>query len=102
MDIYEARWKNAKRIAERIKEMQDKGWLVFDEDRRIVHKFSIEKNRDGEECIVERYSGSFSVNYFVNDKYWDEGLYTTIAEYNKRFRDWKCIDPKNIVPLLLE
>lgn len=101
MDIYEARWQNAKKIAERIIEMQSNGWLIFDGENKIAHKFAIEKDSYGKDRIVERYDG-ITIEYFANDRDWDAGLYTTIAEYNKQFAGWKCIDPKNIVPLLLE
>lgn len=32
MDIYKARWENAKRIAEKINSYLDAGYFVFDED----------------------------------------------------------------------
>lgn len=101
MDIYEARWQNAKRIAKRIIEMQNAGWIIFDENSEAIMPFAIIKNSSGDEIIAE-VCDNITIQYFVNSKEWDEGLYVSIAEYNKRFKDWKCIDPKNIVPLLLE
>lgn len=101
MNTYEARWQNAKRIAEKIIEMQEKGWIIFDENNEAIMPFAITKDGDGGDIIAEVCS-NITIKYFVNNKDWDEGLYTSIAEYNKRFKDWKCIDPKNIVPLPLE
>ena len=101
MDIYEARWRNAKRIAERIIEMQEKGWLVFDENNFIIGKVEIIKDCFSIECIIET-KDSIVDYWFENDIGADEGLYTTISDFNKRFKDWKCIDPKKIVSLTLE
>ena len=101
MNTYEARWRNAKRIAERIIDLQNKGWLIFNNQNEIVGKVQITEEQWGEVSIVENCDHCRDY-WFMNDKHYDEGLYTPIKQFNTKFKDWKCVDPKNIVPLTLE
>lgn len=92
MDIYHARWKNAVRIAEHINKLIKEGYLVYDEDHTLIDRgFLITANR-----IVLIYDSRYSVEYFNNNKLFDDGLYTTIKEYNKLFEKWLYVPPAHI------
>ena len=97
MDIYKARWENAKRIAEKINSYLDARCLVFDEDNNLISgKFEIKKTYSGSD-VEEIVNGSCF--YFINDKNLDNGLYTEIDEYNLIFKKWKIVRPEHIVSL---
>ena len=89
MDIYKARWENAKRIAVKINSYLDAGCIVFNEDGEMIsEKFTITDSI----CCG-------NVGYFYNNKNCDEGLYTTIDDYNSKFKKWKIVRPEHIISL---
>ena len=91
MNIYESRWNNAKRIAEKINKFIDEGYVVLDDEgSRVIDKFIITENE------ISRKIDNYELSYFIADRDCDEGLYTTIEKYNARFFDWIVIDPKHI------
>lgn len=95
MDVYKARWENAKRIAEKINSYLNSGYLVFNEDgEKITEKFLIKETSMGSEEIVCGY-----ICYFINDKSLDNGMYTKISEYNSKFKLWKIVRPDHLVSL---
>lgn len=95
MDIYTARWENAKMIAEKVNSYLDSGYLIFNEDgERVTEKFLIKETGIGSEEIV-----CGNICYFVNDKNLDNGLYTKISEYNSKFKLWKIVRPEHLVSL---
>lgn len=95
MNIYEARWNNALRIAIKINSYIDQGYLVFnDENEIITGKFRI---TDKEIVLIPDQTKQNCVyGYFLKDRDWDEGMYTTIKEYNEPFSKWTFVHPKNI------
>lgn len=98
MDIYKSRWENAKRIAEKINSFLDVGCLVFDENgNQISRKFEIKESWPGS-GIEEIVNGCCF--YFINSKTLDNGLYTTIEEYNSKFKKWKIVRPEHIISLI--
>mgnify|MGYP000860872208 FL=1 len=99
MNIYTARWNNAKKIAEKIIKIQSEGGLVFNEENSIVNKFVIDKDRTGIEGVYE-LGNNITVFYFQNTLDWDHGMYTPIKEYNKQFVGWKFVHPKHVNTLL--
>jgi hypothetical protein len=90
MDIYTARWENACRIASKINDFIEKGYIIFNEDDEKVDGFIIREDR-----IFQNVNDNCSYIFFLNDKEFDNGYYTKIKEYNKQFKDWYCVHPKD-------
>lgn len=94
MNIYNARWENAKRIAEKINSYLDSGYLVFNEDgERVSEKFLVKSFHGSEEIVCG------NLGYFINSKDLDNGMYTKISEYNSKFKSWKIVRPDDIKSL---
>lgn len=94
MNIYEARWQNALRIANKINSFIDEGYLVFNDDNEIITgRFRI---TDKEIVLAPDKDSRCVYGYFMNNKDWDEGIYTPIKEYNEPFKKWKFVHPKDI------
>jgi len=86
MNMYEARWENAKKKCVKIQKLLEKGYLIFDADGNKIHTAGIKDD-------------TFYINnsfYFINDINLDNGLYETIKEFNKSFSDWVYVHPKNV------
>ena len=95
MNMYEARWKNAIRIAENINKMLTDGYIVYDsEGVRVGNKFKV----TSEEITHDGNDGN--IIYFTNNNNQDMGALTTIKEYNKEFEKWLCVDPKHILKVI--
>lgn len=98
MNIYKRRWINALKIAAKINRYLKKGYLVFDNDGEIFNgKFVINENQL--ETVEKSTYGSYHAGYFHNDKKWDNGIYTTIKDYNKIFENFKVVHPKDMKKL---
>ena len=92
MNIYEARWNNAVKIAEKINSFLDRGFLIFNGDDEIINKkFAISNDE-----IYLPLICNCNLGYFLKNTDYDEGMFTTIKEYNKQFKDWKFIHPNDI------
>lgn len=92
MNIYELRWHNAVRTANKINALLASGHLVFDENGDLVlQPFKISRDEIklpiGDRCAVL---------YFLRDPEFDNGAHTKIEEYNNQFSNWKAVDPKYI------
>ena len=88
--IYEARWKNAHKIGNKIKNYLDKGYLVFDADG-----VKIESIRIDEEGLF--INGGM---YFLNEINLDNGYYETVKEFNSWFSNWLIVHPKHCKKLI--
>lgn len=87
MNMYEARWNNAKKKCEKIQKLLRKGYLIFTADGEKITSAGI------------RDDYTFYINsgfYFLNDKNLDNGMYETIREFNKTFSNWVYVHPKNL------
>jgi hypothetical protein len=93
--IYVARLRNAHRIGRRIKNILKAGGLVFDENGEAVRS-----------CSYRGFSGKVGLRvndsfvFFDADVDLDNGMHTTIAEFNDYFRDWIFVDPTSVKPFL--
>lgn len=97
MNIYLARWNNAKRIAEKINSLIDAGYLILDENKEpITCRFVIEEDE-----VYLPLGINCNWIFFRNEPGMDDGLYTTIYEYNKHFSGWTYISPKDIKHLVV-
>lgn len=86
--IYEARWKEAVRQAQRIQDYLDRGYLVMDGDHRVFN-MSITS-----EFIFERWNDVGSGRYwFRNDLSLDAGLFTKVKDIRNNFRRLKVFKP---------
>jgi len=95
MNIYEARWKNAVQIAKNINLLIDSGYIIFDENFKVVkYKFVITDDE-----ILLPVSANCSNIYFLRDSAFDNGAHMRISEYNERFKDWKAVKPSSIQTL---
>jgi hypothetical protein len=84
MNIYKRRWINALKIAARVNRLIKSDYVVFDEDGSKMSKFYLE----GDELKMD-FSEMCTLLFFRNNKDWDHGLYTKIADYNKQFENWE-------------
>jgi hypothetical protein len=92
MNIYTARYNNAKRIAEKINEYIEKGCIIINEYGEIVTgRFHITEKE-----ISLKYAENFRITYFINDSRLDNGALDSIKKYNVKFSKWKIIDSKNV------
>lgn len=94
-DIYAARAANAKRIGEKLKTLLDEGYMVFDDSgSRIMPG----------EIALFGFDGASpglrvgSVVYFDSDRELDNGMQTTIAEFNAWFSGWSVVHPRDFRP----
>lgn len=95
MNIYDARWQNALKIANKINLYLEQGYLVFNDDNEIITgRFRI--TEDEITLLPEKDKNSCVYGYFLKDKEWDEGMHTTIKEYNEPFKKWRFVHPKDI------
>lgn len=95
MNIYEARWNNARKIMDKINSCLDAGCLIFDEDGDLIkQRFEIKMHHPFETITCQ------NVCYFINSTSLDNGMYTTIKEFNSKFKMWKIVHPKHIVSLI--
>lgn len=57
MDIYKARWNNAVKIANKINELLDEGYVILDEWGKKIGMFSVKY--DEIRCNIEGFSAVF-------------------------------------------
>ena len=81
-DIYKARYLNALKKAAKINRYLKKGYHVFYDGSPIQHGFFMRDN-----WLLLKHNEASSTIYFCNDKDYDHGLYTKIADYNKDFNE---------------
>lgn len=98
MNMYESRYRNAKRIMDKINDLIAQGYRVIDEDNNVVEQIIEE---DDTISYTTKQFPDARDSLFVNDVEWDDGIHTTIKEFNKRFEDWTYLNPKYIKKLKL-
>lgn len=89
--LYESRRAAAEVIARRIQAALEKGWLVFDENNRLIHDVVYHSNghiicySDGITCYI-----------------WCDGSSEdfTISDHNAFFENWFMVDPKYMKPVV--
>jgi len=92
MNVYERRWNNAVRIANKINHLLEQGYIVYDsEGDRVRHSFQV-----SEEEILLPLSDNFKILYFLRDTELDNGAHTKISDYNDMFKNWMFVHPSNI------
>lgn len=87
MNMYEARWENAKKKCAKIQKLLSEGYLIFDADGDKIISAGIKDDY------------TFYINngfYFLNDTQLDNGMLETIKEFNKTFSNWVYVHPKNV------
>jgi hypothetical protein len=93
--MYEKRWENAVRIAHKINDSLDKGYLVFNSENALLDgKFRVD-----DEGVFLPLGEHCQLMYFVNDIELDNGYYTTIKRYNEQFKGWRYVKPENVKKL---
>lgn len=101
-DVFESRWNNAVKIANKLNDYFDKGYIIFMDDENDMVEVSIMKYKfriddEGIALPIGTYLNTdCSISYFIKDKEMDNGYYTTIKEYNDQFRHWKIVHPKDL------
>jgi hypothetical protein len=104
MDKFKARWNNAIRIAETINKLFDEGYLIYTDDGdEMTHKFVVTDEHiylPFGDCRGSKETSR--IVYFENTKDMDDGMHTSIKEYNALFESWKMIRPEHIVKLKLK
>lgn len=96
MNLYEARYENAKRIAQQIKSYLDQGYIVRDREDSVITEITTESP------INIKWEGTTYSTLFEYDKEWDHGYYTPIRKFNKYFEKWTIVHPKDIKKLELK
>ena len=95
MNIFECRWKNAVRIAQKINNYLTADYLVFNEHNELItHKFQIT------EKDIMLLTPDGKVLYFLRDSDYDEGMYTKIKDYNAKFAGWKVVKKQDMIPIV--
>lgn len=89
---YDYRRQNAKRVCAKITEHLDAGKLVFDDEGTLILQGQPTWDEDG----FSIKCGNSRMCYFVDDIDLDNGMHTSIKEFNEQFRSWKIINPKHI------
>ena len=84
-----ARWENAQRIGNKLKSLLDDGIILYNEDGDRV--MDIEVDDTGFYEVM----GNCKIMYFINDTELDNGMYTSIKEFNKLFDGWTYVDPSH-------
>lgn len=101
MNIYEARWRNALKIALRINDLIARGYVVRDEEDTLVLVMNItEVDQTIYRVIDENPNRRIRELFFQGDKEYDHGAHTTITEFNARFHQWKVYHPSAARPLI--
>lgn len=96
MNVYAARWKNAQKIAHRLKALLAGGYIIRDENDERVDVAALT-----DQVFHVQHKGSrCRIIMFENDREYDHGLYTPIAEFNAKFAGWIVYHPKDARPLL--
>jgi len=86
MNVYEARWLNAQRVARKIQSWLDKGFIVFDDQGERVRK--VELTEDAVYACPFPETSRYWTTLFENNKDNDHGLHTTVREFNDQFDKW--------------
>jgi hypothetical protein len=97
MNIYDARWNNAVKIAEKINGYLAQGFIIFDEENEMVEfPFEIREDSEIADCngIFRKIGEGCVLMHFLKDMEADNGYYDKIADYNAPFKKWKIIDPR--------
>ena len=95
MNIYQARFENAKRIARKMNELLARGYIILDPNGgRIDNPFEITDTAVYEVHRKDESGTSRSV-HFEMEKNYDHGMYTPIQEYNKFYDNWVAIHPRH-------
>lgn len=91
MNKYEARWRNALKIANTIKKLLKEGYMIFtDEDEQVESVLIREDN-----ILLNLYEG-YMVSIFSKETEFECGMEETIKEFNSKFKNWEVIHPKHI------
>lgn len=97
MNIYEARFKNAIRWAEKINSLLDLGYKIFNNDgESVVNKFVITDT-----SVYYPWDDNCRLTYFELETYSEE-YWKTISEYDKYFNNWTYVNPCDIHTLIKE
>ena len=95
MNKFTARYNNAKRIMNKINDLLQKGYQVIDENG-----YNVETIAEENDTISYTLKGSLiRCSLFMNDIDFDDGMHTTIKEFNKSFESWTYINPNHIKQL---
>lgn len=86
----QARWDNAQRFGNKVASLIEKGCLVFDSNGDIVKGFMVD---DG--GVFHLLGDGCVLGWFLNDVSLDNGMMTTVKEFNSQFEDWAFIEPQN-------
>jgi len=104
----EQQWKRyclAYKFGSKLKQYQDKGYLIIDEDGNNL-KGKIELPEKNEWSVVRIVSDRFRLN-LVDLEWWQEGKYagkpwiTSLKNIRAIFKDYKIVNPKDIQKLKL-
>lgn len=98
MNMYQARYNNAKRIKNKINELISQGNKVLDEQGNNVSSIV-----EDDDSIVYTIDGHDNARYilFINDVELDNGIYTPIKEFNKQFLGWTWYKPSDVNKLIV-
>ena len=100
-DVYAARAKNADRIGRRLQEFLAEGYIVFDEKGAIVNGRVTLVGWDDKPGI-SIVDGLFTRVMFTADPSIDDGMHTSIDEFNKKFANWRAVHPRDIKPIFAQ
>jgi hypothetical protein len=87
MNIYEARWRNIVKQAQKVNNMLAKGYIgiEFDPDGKFPPEIVNVPFTITDTEVVQKVSEQESWFWFGNDLEFDHGMYDTIKEVNEQF-----------------
>ncbi len=94
--VYAARAANARRIGERLIAQLEQGYLVFTHEGEMLKRedVSLTGFRDNAGLSIQ------NVVYMDEDPECDNGMHTSIADFDGFFRDWRVVDPRHVKPFV--
>lgn len=99
--VYEARWRNAFRIGERIKSLLETKHLVFDADGNEIREVIFQGFNDKPGLSFRHeVDGNITLVYFTHDPDQDCGSHTAVKEFTAKFQTWRVIHPSDFRSLL--
>lgn len=85
--IHRARWENAQRFGNKVQTLLNNGYLVFDSDGELVKKIIVDDSG-----VYQGLDSGCKAIIFLNDTDLDNGMYTTIKDFNDEYSTWTAVE----------
>jgi hypothetical protein len=100
-NIYDSRLNNAKEIFSKIKNYLSKGYMVWDDENYRVLKVYERTDSEGYWSFgTESEDGLCRIECYYHHPELDHGRFSTIEQFNEKFKAWKIVHPNDMQPLV--